>query len=157
MQEPAPAPSKLTLYQMKYCAACVDVEVELRRLRLSAERVSLHEHPEARAELQRELGSSTVPVLRVEESDGGVRWLPESLEIIRYLRTLAPERRGVPLWVLRLQRAVPWVLLVVALFWRQGPTNWLLGAAVALLVARRVAGLRLSRFSSGSRRSVHPS
>lgn len=31
-------------------------------------------------------GRETVPVLRIERSDGSVQWMPESLDIVRYLR-----------------------------------------------------------------------
>lgn len=30
-------------------------------------------------------GRETVPVLRIESQDGSVRWLPESLDIVRFL------------------------------------------------------------------------
>jgi len=30
-------------------------------------------------------GRETVPVLRIEKRDGSVRWLPESLDIVRFL------------------------------------------------------------------------
>ena len=30
-------------------------------------------------------GRETVPVLRIERQDGSVRWLPESLDIVRFL------------------------------------------------------------------------
>ena len=41
---------------------------------------------EHRQELQRVLGRGTVPVLRIDRGDE-VEWLPESRDIIRYLRT----------------------------------------------------------------------
>ncbi|MEZ4334491.1 MAG: glutathione S-transferase N-terminal domain-containing protein [Myxococcota bacterium] len=31
-------------------------------------------------------GRETVPVLRIEHRDGSVRWMPESLDIVRYLK-----------------------------------------------------------------------
>jgi glutaredoxin 2 len=37
-------------------------------------------------------GRETVPVLRIEHRDGSVRWMPESLDIVRYLK----ERYGRP-------------------------------------------------------------
>jgi glutaredoxin 2 len=31
-------------------------------------------------------GRETVPVLRIEHRDGSIRWMPESLDIVRYLK-----------------------------------------------------------------------
>ena len=67
-------------------------------------------------DLQAATGKTRVPVLRIEHADGGVEWLPESRDIIRYLREkfsdkypdepvdFAPKFSWLPL--------APWVLLL---------------------------------------------
>ena len=45
-------------------------------------------HPEYRAELIAGGGKPQVPCLRIESDAGDVRWMYESTDIIRYLRTL---------------------------------------------------------------------
>ena len=37
-------------------------------------------------ELADALGRTTVPVLRIETAEGEVRWMPESADIVEYLR-----------------------------------------------------------------------
>ena len=41
--------------------------------------------PEHRRDLVEAVGRGTVPVLRIEREEGGVQWLPESADIVRYL------------------------------------------------------------------------
>ncbi len=136
----SPAPKHLTLFRLEYCGYCVDVQNELKRLGIAAEQVSLRRHPEAEAELLRALGRSTVPVLRIEEADGSVRYLPESLDIIRYLRSLAPGQHGLPLFLLSALRGLPWLLLGAALL-LSGPSRpWFAGAAAALWAFRFLRG-----------------
>jgi glutaredoxin 2 len=45
--------------------------------------------PAYRDELVAATGRTQVPVLRIEEPDGSVRWMPESLDIIAYLESHA--------------------------------------------------------------------
>jgi glutathione S-transferase len=40
---------------------------------------------EHRSSLLEAMGRGTVPVLRIDHEDGRVEWLPESVDIVRYL------------------------------------------------------------------------
>ena len=42
----------------------------------------------AMQELEQATGRSTVPVLRIEDADGQVTWMPESSDIVQYLQSL---------------------------------------------------------------------
>ena len=82
MESPA---LKLSLYGYAYCPYCARVTREIERSGIDVEMVDTLRNPEARDQLYRELGRGTVPVLRIQA--GGVeRWLPESRDIIQYLR-----------------------------------------------------------------------
>ena len=80
-----PKQDRLSLYYYPTCGFSrrvlralerLDVEVELRNIFADAQ------HREALIEAR---GRPTVPVLRIDSPDGSARWMPESLEIIRYL------------------------------------------------------------------------
>jgi glutathione S-transferase len=43
--------------------------------------------PANNAELIAGGGKSQVPCLRIEDDEGGVRWMYESIEIVQYLKT----------------------------------------------------------------------
>ena len=77
--------SGLALYQTYSCPFCVRVRRALKRLGISVEIRDLREKSAYRRELIDATGRQTVPVLRIEESDQNVRWLPESRDIVRYL------------------------------------------------------------------------
>jgi len=77
--------SGLSLYQFPSCPYCQRVLDALARLELDVELRDVAARPEYRDELIRATGRSTVPVLRIEDPSGRVQWLPESLDIIRYL------------------------------------------------------------------------
>ena len=81
-----PNQPRLTLYHLSYCPFCHKVRRAADELGVSLNLVEIQEHPEARALLMRELGRATVPVLRIEHADGGYTLLPESSDIVRYLR-----------------------------------------------------------------------
>ena len=75
----------LALYQYDACGYCarvrgtiarLGIEVEIRDTRLVADH--------ARA-VWEATGRGTVPLLRIEEASGEIRWIPESEEIIAYL------------------------------------------------------------------------
>jgi len=75
----------LVLYGYPQCPYCrrvlaaieaLGLDVPLRNTMLDAE------HNDA---LVAATGRETVPVMRIEERDGSVRWLPESLDIVRFL------------------------------------------------------------------------
>lgn len=82
-----PEQDRLSLYYYQTCGFSrrvlralerLDVEVQLRNIFADAQ------HREALIEAR---GRPTVPVLRIDSPDGAVRWMPESLDIIRYLET----------------------------------------------------------------------
>ncbi len=81
----APAAPKLSLYGYAYCPYCKRVMREIDRLGIEVEMVDTLRNPGARDELFHQLGRGTVPVLRIEEN-GDERWMPESRDIINYLR-----------------------------------------------------------------------
>lgn len=86
MSAPQPADERLALYHFEGCPYCTRVRNVLRELDLEVElRDTLYDGDHA-AELARATGRQTVPVLRIEQPDGSVRWLPESADIIAYLR-----------------------------------------------------------------------
>lgn len=75
----------LELYGYPECPYCrrvlnaidmLEIEVPLRNTMLDAEH---------NATLVAATGRETVPVLRIEKHDGSVRWLPESLDIVRFI------------------------------------------------------------------------
>jgi len=74
------------LYHFEGCPYCTRVRKVLDELDLDVElRDTLYDGDNA-AELVQATGRQTVPVLRIEQPDGSVRWLPESADIIAYLR-----------------------------------------------------------------------
>ena len=84
--------SKQTLegYQLYYfatCPYCIAVRLVLwwMGLRVSLKEVLLH--PENHAALVAGGGKGQVPCLRIEQANGEVKWLYESADIIRYLRS----------------------------------------------------------------------
>lgn len=50
---------------------------------------NIWESEEAARELLQATGRLTVPVLRIHDAGGDIRWLPESADIIRYLEARA--------------------------------------------------------------------
>jgi glutathione S-transferase len=139
-RSPAPPPDgelRLTLYHYPTCPYCVFVERALRATGITVERENIHRSPGARSELRRATGRHTVPVLKIEER-GTVRWLPESRDIVRYLRNLAGHEppRGGPSRSLLMTISVGLVLAWGALRQHDAAVP-ILGAAalVALLTA----------------------
>jgi len=76
----------LSLYQFNSCPFCMRVRSAAAELGIELElRDTLSDVDHARAVIEA-TGRRTVPVLRIEDDDGGVEWLPESADIVRYLR-----------------------------------------------------------------------
>jgi glutathione S-transferase len=76
----------ITLYQFRGCPFCSRVEAALETLGVDVEiRDTLTDEASA-DELFAATGRQTVPVLRIEQPDGSFRWMPESADIIDYLR-----------------------------------------------------------------------
>lgn len=77
----------LSLYHFDGCPYCGRVRSALNRLDLQVELRDIELDPARRQELVQATGRQTVPCLRIELPGGGVRWMHESLDIIRYLET----------------------------------------------------------------------
>ncbi|MAI79727.1 MAG: glutaredoxin [Deltaproteobacteria bacterium] len=76
----------LALYHFVGCGYCARVRAAMQGLNVEIELRDTLENPDFSADVRAATGRSTVPVLRIEGEDGDVRWLPESLDIIRYLQ-----------------------------------------------------------------------
>ena len=78
--------SKHILYSRSFCGFCWRVLAEVKALGIDIEVRNTWESEEHLAELQAATGRSTVPVLRIVDSNGESQWMPESADIIRYLK-----------------------------------------------------------------------
>ncbi|MXX15849.1 MAG: glutaredoxin [Gammaproteobacteria bacterium] len=83
------ADNVLTLYARGGCWYCHSVLRAIERLGLDVEVRNIWESEEAARELLQATGRLTVPVLRIHDAGGDIRWLPESADIIRYLEARA--------------------------------------------------------------------
>jgi glutathione S-transferase len=77
---------KLSLYEFSSCPYCARVRRFLAELGESVESRDVAGDRSHLLELIRATGSQTVPCLRIEEPEGEVRWMHESVDIIDYLR-----------------------------------------------------------------------
>jgi glutaredoxin len=77
----------LALYRYEGCPYCMMVERAIAELGLEVEQRDIWEDPEHRRALAAARGRTTVPVLRITTADGAERWMPESRDIVHYLRT----------------------------------------------------------------------
>ena len=75
----------LSLYQFAACPFCARVRRVIDELGAPVELRDIFETPSYRDELMAAMGRPTVPVLRCD-AEGRSRWLPESADIINYLR-----------------------------------------------------------------------
>jgi glutathione S-transferase len=143
-----PKAPKLALYTTEGCGYCLDVRSQVDSLGLPVEIVDVRQDPRRREELVKVRGRGTVPVLRVESlEDGTVTWLPESRDIIRYLRGLAGHPDPTPRWFDRVRDVAdyaPWLLLAAGVI-----TDGTLRAAVLAvgflwLAARQIRRARMA-------------
>jgi glutaredoxin len=81
--------TRLALYHYVGCPFCTSVRREIERLDLDVELRDIRESSARRRELAEATGRTTVPCLRIESEDGGLRWMHESAHINEYLRGLA--------------------------------------------------------------------
>ena len=88
-QSPTQTEDKLVLYRSKTCPYCALVTSAIDKLGLDVELREIFEEPRYHDELVEARGRATVPVLRIISPDGDERWMPESRDIIRYLKTLS--------------------------------------------------------------------
>jgi glutaredoxin len=86
MSAARPSAEGIALYQFRGCPFCARVETTLEDLGVDVEIRDTLANAENARELMAATGRYTVPVLRIEEPDGSVRWMPESADIIAYLR-----------------------------------------------------------------------
>lgn len=77
--------SDLALYHFTTCPFCVRVRRAVKKMGLPLELRNIHKSAEHRTELAQGGGSTQVPCLRID-SDGDVRWLYESADIVDYLQ-----------------------------------------------------------------------
>ena len=75
----------LALYHYDGCPFCMIVRREIDRLGIEVELRNVIDDSQHRADLLAARGRGTVPVLRFTGPDGD-RWMPESRDIIAYLR-----------------------------------------------------------------------
>lgn len=126
----------LILYHRPSCSYCMQVRTAAERMGITLELRDVRQEPRWREELVAARGRATVPVLRIDIADGTTRWLPESLEIIRFLKDVAEQPDSVPRWLDRLMRPMwmlSWALVIAGLV--------LDGAAGTALLAGGSAGL----------------
>jgi glutathione S-transferase len=74
------------LFHFNTCPFCIKVRLALWWMGLKVPLKNIHLRRSIRAELVGGGGKQQVPCLRIESADGGVRWLYESADIIRYLK-----------------------------------------------------------------------
>ena len=75
------------LYYFAACPYCIVVRLALWRYRVKIPLKDILLHPSNCTELIDGGGKSQVPCLRIESADGNVRWMYESADIIRYVRS----------------------------------------------------------------------
>jgi glutathione S-transferase len=115
---PGSEPIALSLYQRATCGYCAQVRMAAERLGIPLELRDVRQEPRWREELIAVRGRATVPVLRIDHANGTTRWLPESLEIIRYLKALVDQPDPVPHWLDRLLKrtwTLSWLLAITGL------------------------------------------
>ncbi len=88
---PTPAKDKLALYYSRTCPFCIMVLSAIDRLGLNVELLEINEEPRYRDELVEARGRATVPVLRITSPDAEQRLMPESRDIVRYLKSLSEQ------------------------------------------------------------------
>ena len=80
---------KLALYHTPWCGYCLRVRRVIDELGLDIELVDIGVDRAGREALIEARGRTTVPVLRMGFADGSEAWMPESADIVAYLRALA--------------------------------------------------------------------
>ena len=76
----------LALYQYVGCMYCARVQSVMDGLGVEIELRDTRRNPEFAEDVLTATGRSTVPILRIENEDGAVQWMPESRDIIHYLQ-----------------------------------------------------------------------
>jgi glutaredoxin len=76
---------KFALYQFETCPFCVKVRRAIKRMGLKIELRDIKKAPSYAEELLKNGGQLQAPCLKISNSDGSVRWLYESGDIITFL------------------------------------------------------------------------
>ena len=76
----------LKLYMRNGCGFCVMVIREIKRLGISVEPKNIWEDEQANQDVLANTGAKVVPVLYYEDNEGNAHWMPESIDIIYFLR-----------------------------------------------------------------------
>jgi glutaredoxin len=76
----------LALYLTPYCPYCVRVRRAIDELGVEVEERDISKERRFRDELVRARGRSTVPVLRISRQNTRDEWMPESADIVAYLK-----------------------------------------------------------------------
>ncbi len=74
------------LFYFATCPYCIKVRLALWWMGLELPLKDILVHPENKADLIAGGGKKQVPCLRIEDERGGVQWMYESRDIIRYLK-----------------------------------------------------------------------
>ena len=84
-RKPCDGPTPI-LYYRNFCGFCRRVQTVMAQMGVEIEQRNIWENRDYERELVEATGRATVPVLRLVTEDGSSEWLPESLDIIRYLQ-----------------------------------------------------------------------
>ena len=76
------------LFYKPTCFYCIQVLYSLSSMGFELPLKNILFHPKYKTELITGGGKKQVPCLRIEDKNGGVQWLYESRDIIRYLKRL---------------------------------------------------------------------
>jgi len=76
----------LSLYQFHSCPYCARVRNAADKLGIQIELRDTLANREYASEIVEATGRRMVPVLRIENDEGEVEWMPESADIVHYLR-----------------------------------------------------------------------
>ena len=76
----------LALYHFDGCPYCAKTRSVIDTLGLNIELRNIRTNPQNRIDLQNGGKKTQVPCLRIEDSNGDVKWLYESGDIIKFLR-----------------------------------------------------------------------
>jgi len=80
--------SGFTLYHFPACPFCAFTRKTIKQIGLNIEQRDISIQPKYRSELIKGGGQSQVPCLRIEKENGGVQWLYESRDIVKFIHKL---------------------------------------------------------------------
>jgi len=139
---------KFQLYHFDGCFFCSVVRDAADDLGVELELRDIYDNPDYKKDLLALRGRQTVPVLRIVTADGGVEWLPESRDIVRYLRERFGDPNHAPSWLERSADAMafaPWLLVVVGVLTTGTARLALVVTGLALVALRGLTRTRPSQ------------